>query len=70
VVLANKSKTPAILVCGTLQDINSIAAQKGVLFATSILNEPITLDNALKNAATLVENQGILLGILLKNWKG
>jgi glycerate 2-kinase len=66
VALAEKSETPAILVCGTLQDVENIAAQNGVLLATSILNEPMTLENALANAAQLVENQGILLGKWLK----
>ena len=67
--LAESSKTPAILVCGTLQEVESIASQEGVIYATSILNQPMTLAIALKNAAILIENQGLLLGKLLKRIK-
>ena len=66
VALAATAETPVILVCGTLQEVESIAAQEGVIFATSILNQPMTLENALTNAMELVENQGLLLGKLLQ----
>ena len=65
VVQAQITQTPVILVCGTLQDIESIIAQNGILYASSILNEPVNLEKALENAAGLVENQGALLGKLL-----
>jgi glycerate kinase len=65
VALATTAETPVILVCGTLQEVESIAAQEGVIFATSILNQPMTLEKALTNAMGLVENQGLLLGKLL-----
>lgn len=66
VLQAEKTQTPVILVCGTLHDVESIIAQDGILFASSILNEPMNLENALKNASELVENHGALLGKLLK----
>lgn len=65
VLHAEKTHTPVILVCGTLQDIESILAQKGILYAASILNEPMNLEQALQNALELVENQGALLGKML-----
>ncbi len=66
VLQAEKAQTPVILVCGTLQDIESIIIQKGILHASSILNEPMNLEKALENALELVENHGALLGKLLR----
>lgn len=63
---ANQVNVPVIIICGTLQDIPTVAKQKGILYATSILNAPISLEEALKETPQLVENQGILLGNLLK----
>ena len=65
---ANQANVPVIIICGTLQDIPTVAKQKGVLYATSILNAPISLEQALKETPQLVENQGILLGNLLKEF--
>ena len=65
VLQAEKAETPVILVCGTLQNVDSIVTQKGILFASSIINEPMSLENALENASKLVENHGALLGKLL-----
>ncbi|MES2519405.1 MAG: glycerate kinase [Bacteroidota bacterium] len=64
--LAEISATPVILVCGTLLEVESIVAQKGILYATSLLNQPMSLATALSNSPELVENQGLLLGKLLK----
>lgn len=69
VLQAEMTKTPVILVCGTLQDVESIIAQHGILYASSILNEPMNLAKALENAAELVENHGALLGKLLGGMK-
>ena len=66
VLQAETTQTPVILVCGTLHDVESIIAQPGILYASSILNEPMNLEKALKNALELVENHGALLGKLLK----
>ena len=66
VLQAETTQTPVILVCGTLHDVESIIAQHGILYASSILNEPMNLGKALENAPELVENQGALLGKLLK----
>jgi glycerate kinase len=62
---AETSKVPVILICGTLQDIEFIAQQSGILYATSILKNPISLKEALLETAVSVENQGALLGLLL-----
>ena len=69
VLQAETSQTPVILVCGILQDVENIIKQKGVLYASSILNELMNLENALQNAKELVENHGALLGKLLKGIK-
>ena len=65
VLQAEKTETPVFLVCGTLHDVKNIINQKGILHASSILNEPMNLEKALKNALELVENHGALLGKLL-----
>ncbi len=65
VLRAEATETPVILVCGTLHHIESVLNQKGILYASSILNEPMNLENALENALKLVENHGTLLGKLL-----
>ncbi|MEY4541033.1 MAG: hypothetical protein RLZZ306_2790 [Bacteroidota bacterium] len=66
VLQAEMAKTPVILVCGTLHDAENIINHHGILYASSILNEPMSLEKALENAAELVENHGALLGKLLK----
>ena len=65
VLQAEQTQTPVILVCGTLHDVESVIAQHSVLYASSILNEPMNLEKALENAFELVENHGALLGKLL-----
>jgi glycerate 2-kinase len=62
---ANKFNVPTILVCGTMQDVEQIIAQQGVMYATSILNEPMSLEKALKKTAQLIEYQGSMLGKML-----
>ena len=66
VLRAEMTETPVILVCGTLHDVESIIAKHGIIYASSILNEPMNLEKALKNALELVGNHGALLGKLLK----
>ena len=66
VLQAEMAETPVILVCGTLHDVESIIAKHGIIYASSILNEPMNLEKALKNALELVGNHGALLGKLLK----
>ena len=66
VLQAEMTETPVILVCGTLHDVESIIAKHGIIYASSILNEPMNLGKALKNALELVGNHGALLGKLLK----
>jgi len=65
VLQAEQTQTPVILVCGTLHDVESVIAQHSVLYASSILNEPMNLEKALENAFELVEYHGALLGKLL-----
>lgn len=69
VLQAKITQTPVILICGTLHDVESIIDQDGILFASSILNEPMSLAKALENAVVLVENHGKLLGKLLRGIK-
>ena len=64
---ANKFQVPTILVCGTMQDLEHILAQEGIMYATSILNEPISLEEAIKNTSQLIEYQGNMLGNLLRS---
>jgi glycerate 2-kinase len=63
---ANKFSIPSILVCGTMQDIDQIIAQEGVMYATSILNEPMSLEKAIENTSQLIEYQGNMIGKMLK----
>lgn len=62
---ANKFNVPTILVCGTMQDVEQIIAQQGIMYATSILNEPMDLENALKKTPQLIEYQGNMIGKML-----
>ena len=62
---ANKFQVPTILVCGTMQDLEHIIAQEGVMYATSILNEPMSLEKAIENTSQLIEYQGNMLGKML-----
>jgi glycerate 2-kinase len=62
---ANKYQVPTILVCGTMQDLDHIIAQEGVVYATSILNEPMSLEKAIANTSQLIEYQGNMIGKML-----
>jgi glycerate 2-kinase len=62
---ANKCHVPTILVCGTMQDVEQIIAQEGVMYATSILNEPMNLEKAIEKTYQLIEYQGNMLGKML-----
>ncbi len=64
---ANKFKVPSILVCGTMQDLEQIIAQEGVMHATSILNEPMSLEKAIEQTSQLIEYQGSMLGKMLSH---
>lgn len=63
--LAREEHVPVMLVCGTLQDTRQVLAQPGVLYATSILPGPMSLETALTQTPQLLEEQGIRLGALL-----
>jgi len=67
--LAARHHTPVIAVCGTLADAKALRKQKNILYAVSILNAPMTLEDALKNTKPLLLEQGELLGELLKKIK-
>ena len=62
---ANKFNVSTILVCGTMQDLEQIIAQEGVMYATSILNEPMSLEKAIEKTSQLIEYQGSILGKML-----
>lgn len=67
--LATNYQVPVIAICGTLQDVEKIAQQPNVMYATSILKSPMTLEKAIVETLDLVEKQGILLGKLMKKLK-
>nr|WP_262898292.1 glycerate kinase [Hymenobacter siberiensis] len=56
---------PVVLVCGTLLEVDAVLADPNVLYATSILPEPLPLAEALRRTPALLETQGALLGRLL-----
>jgi glycerate 2-kinase len=62
---ANKFNVPTILVCGTMQDVEQIIEQAGVMYATSILNEPMSLETAIEKTAQLIGYQGSMIGKML-----
>lgn len=62
---ANKFKVPTILVCGTMQNVEQVIAQEGVMYATSILNAPMNLEDAIEKTSQLIEYQGSMLGKML-----
>ncbi|WP_375437986.1 glycerate kinase [uncultured Hymenobacter sp.] len=63
--LAAHHQVPVVLVCGTLHDPEAVLADPNVLYATSILPEPMPLAEALARTPELLETQGKLLGRLL-----
>ena len=62
---AARHRVPVVLVCGALLDADAVLADPNVLYATSILSEPLTLAEALARTPALLETQGELLGRLL-----
>ncbi len=64
-LLAKKAQVPVIVVCGTLQDIEILVEQENIIYAQSILNEPMSLKEALADTISLVQKQGVLLGKFL-----
>ena len=56
---------PVVLVCGTLLEVDAVLSDPNVLYACSILNEPMPLAEALRRTPALLETQGELLGRLL-----
>ncbi len=63
--LAKINNVPVILVCGTMQNVEQIIEEENVMYAVSILNEPISLENAIAQTPQLIEHQGSLLGKVL-----
>ncbi len=64
-LLAKEAHVPVVVICGTLQDTDVLASQENIIYAHSILNEPMSLSEALSNTISLVEKQGMLLGKFL-----
>jgi glycerate 2-kinase len=62
---AKIQNVPVILVCGTMQDVEQIVEQEGLIYAVSILNEPMSLENAISQTVQLIEYQGNMLGKML-----
>jgi glycerate kinase len=62
---AAQHAVPVVLVCGTLLEVDAVLADPNVLYATSILTEPLPLAEALRRTPVLLETQGALLGRLL-----
>jgi glycerate 2-kinase len=63
---AKIENVPVILVCGTMQDVEQIIEQDGIIYAVSILNEPMSLENAISQTSQLIEFQGNMLGKMLR----
>jgi glycerate kinase len=57
---------PMILVAGTLQDLDTIIQLPSVIYATSILDKPVLLSEALASTAALLYNKGQSLGKWLR----
>jgi glycerate 2-kinase len=62
-----KSNKPVILICGTLEDIDSIPQLPNLLHISSIIHKPMDLLNALKNTNKLLLEHGMILGRFIKN---
>jgi glycerate 2-kinase len=52
-----------------MQDVEQTIAQEGVMYATSILNEPMNLEKAIEKTAQLIEYQGSILGKMLMKFE-
>ena len=68
--LAKKHKKPVILVAGIIGDGAESVYAHGIDAMFSIIDKPMTLDEALKTAPQLVEKMGERLGRLtLRMWR-
>jgi glycerate 2-kinase len=65
--MANKSKTKSIIICGTLENIEQIPQDLGIINVSSIIHKPISLEIALVNTLDMIEKHGMLIGHFLKN---
>lgn len=65
--VATLSNTPVCVICGTLEDVESIPQSLRLQYLSSIIHRPITLQEALSETPQLLEEQGIILGYLLKS---
>ncbi len=63
---AARHRVPVVLVCGTLLDADAVLSDPNVLYASSIITEPLSLAEALRRTPELLETQGQLLGRLLQ----
>ena len=64
--LARKYNRPVIGVAGTLGEGWEELYQNGFSLLLSVVNKPMSLDEAIRNAPELVKNTGILIGKILK----
>ena len=67
---AREHGKPVILVCGALELSTEELSMLGVTAAFSIMDKPMTIEKAIKDAAVLVEGMGSRIGAMIgiRNW--
>lgn len=63
--VATQSNMPVCIICGTLEDLDSIPKTFPLKYLSSIIHRPLSLQEALTQTPLLLEEQGIILGHLL-----
>lgn len=65
--LAAENEIPIYVICGTLEDLQSIPKNLPIKYLSSILHCPLSFQEALSKTDQLLIDQGIILGHIIKN---
>ena len=68
--LGIKHQKPVIAICGTLDITQEEMKQLNLVAAFSIINKPMTLEEASRDAYKLTSDTAYQIGRLYESWKG
>lgn len=66
--LAQKQNIPVVAVVGSRSLDTEAVYEKGISLILDIINEPMPLEEAMKNVDVLTQNTGRMIGRLIKGW--
>lgn len=66
--LAQKQNIPVVAVVGSRSLDTEAVYEKGISLILDIINEPMPLEEAMKNVDALTQNTGRMIGRLIKGW--